>query len=113
VNERLPSHLEAKALLRLAESRGGFGMLLHRGDREQGAILMVIRTNAGESRVCERLPQVTGPARWVLVNPKDIQTDQGLNEYLMRRVAQDPDLWTIELTVPEVERFVSDLSSSA
>jgi hypothetical protein len=111
MNDRLPSHIEAKALLRLAQSRGGFGMLLHRGDLEQGAILVVLRTNAGESRVCERLPQVAGPARWTLVNPKDIQTDQGLNEYLTRRVVQDPDLWTIELTVPEVERFVSDMSS--
>ena len=87
-------------------------MLLHRGDREQGAILLVLRTFEGHSRVCERLPQVTGPARWSLVDPKDIQTDQSLNDYLSRRVAQDPDLWTIELTVPEVERFVSDLSSS-
>ena len=112
MNNRLPTHLEAKALLRLAESRGGFGMLLHRGDREQGAILMVIRTNAGASRLCERLPQVTGPARWALVDPKDIQTEQSLNEYLSRRITQDQDLWTIELTVPEVERFVADLSSS-
>ena len=86
-------------------------MLLHRGDREQGAILLVLRTFDGVSRLCERLPQVAGPARWSLVNPKDIQTDQSFNEYLSRRVAQDPDLWTIELPVPEVERFVSDLSS--
>jgi hypothetical protein len=111
MNARLPSHIEAKALLRLAQARGGFGMLLHRGDLEQGAILLVLRTNAGESRVCERLPQITGSADWALVNPKNIQTDQDLNEYLIRRVAQDPDLWTIELTVPEVERFVSDMSS--
>ncbi|WP_295634143.1 DUF1491 family protein [Novosphingobium sp.] len=111
MSDRLPSHIEAKALLRQAQSRGGFSMLLHRGDRDQGAILLVLRTFTGESSVCERLPQVAGAARWSLVNPKDIQTDQGLNEYLMRRVTQDPDLWTIELTVPEVERFVSDLSS--
>ena len=112
MNARLPSHIEAKALLRLAQSRGGFSMLLHRGDREQGAILLVIRSFSGSLSVCERLPQAVGPAQWAIVKPKDSETDQDLNEYLMRRVAQDPDLWTIELTVPEVERFVSDLPTS-
>ena len=110
MNNRLPSHIEVTALLRMVQSQGGFSMLLHRGDREQGAILLTIRTFAGASSICERLPQATGPARWSVINPTDIQTDQSLNEYLNRRVAQDPDLWTIELTVPEVERFVSDLS---
>ena len=110
LNDRLPSHLEAKGLLRLAQSRGGFGMQLHKGDREQGAILLVLRAFTGESRLCERLPNPGGSYRWSIVSPKNITTEQDLNNYLNRRVDQDQDLWTIELTVPELERFVSDLS---
>ena len=85
--------------------------MLHRGDRDQGAILLVLRTNDGQSRVCERLPDLAGATRWSIIEPKNINTEQDLNEYLKRRVEQDQDLWTIELTVPDVERFVSDLSS--
>lgn len=113
LSARLPPHLETKALLRLAEARGGFGMMLHRGDRDQGSILLVIRTNAGDSKLCERLPDIAGSARWSIISPRNINTEQDLNEYLKRRVEQDRDLWAIELTVPEVERFVSDLSSLA
>lgn len=85
-------------------------MVLHRGDRDQGSILLVVRPNAGESCLFERLPNRVGIDQWSIVSAQTIETEQHLNEYLKRRTAQDPDLWTIELTVPEVERFVSDLS---
>lgn len=107
---RLPAHLEVKALQRLAESRGDFAMVLHRGEREQGSILLVLRSRDGSAKLCERLPNIAGPARWSFVFPKNIVTDEDLDRYLQRRTEQDIDLWTIELTVADAERFVLDLS---
>lgn len=107
---RLSAHLEVKALMRLAESQGGFAALLHRGDNEQGSILLSLRSRDGSSKLCERPPQLDGVARWQFVYPKNIVSEEDLNEYLKRRTAQDADLWTVELTVVDAERFVSDLS---
>lgn len=96
--------------MRLAESRGGFAVVLHRGDSDQGSILLVLRSPNGSSKLCERPPRLDGAARWTFVFPKNIVSEEDLNEYLKRRIGQDPDLWTIELTVADAERFVLELS---
>lgn len=36
MSERLPAQLEASAILRLAESQGGFGAVLAKGERDAG-----------------------------------------------------------------------------
>lgn len=85
-------------------------MVLHRGDNEQGSILLVLRDREVLPRLCEKLPSIDGPARWTFIVPKNIVSEEDLNQYLKRRTDQDSDLWALELTVADAERFVSDLS---
>jgi hypothetical protein len=113
---RLPASLEASALIRLAEASGVFGMVLTRGEPDSGTILIVILDNQGFgqtlARAYERLPKADGTRGWELAAAQDIENKQTFERYLTRRIAQDPDLWVIELTVAEGERFVLNLEDN-
>jgi hypothetical protein len=110
---RLPAALEATALIRLAESHGGFGMVLHRGEPDSGTILIVILDNQGFgqtlARLFERLPKADGTRGWALAKVQDPENKLEFEEYLKRRVAQDRDVWIVELTIAEGEQFILNL----
>lgn len=112
---RLPAALEATALIRLAESQGGFGMVLHRGEPDSGTILIVILDNQGFgqtlARLFERLPNADGTRAWALAKVQDPENKAEFEEYLKRRVAQDRDVWIVELTIAEGEQFILNLGN--
>ena len=113
---RLPAGLEASALIRLAEANGGFGMVLHRGEPDSGTILIVILDNQGFgqslARAFERLPKPDGTRGWTLSKEQDTENKQEFEIYLTRRMAQDRDLWVVELTIAEGERFILNLAAT-
>ena len=91
-------------------------MVLTRGEPDSGTILIVILDNQGFgqtlARAYERLPKADGTRGWELAAAQDIENKQTFERYLTRRIAQDPDLWVIELTVAEGERFVLNLEGN-
>ena len=109
---RLPAHLETGAIRRKAESQGGFAMVLHKGDHDAGTILLVFNGMGTASRLWERMPTLEGSRKWTERNAQVFDNTQELNDFLALRQAQDPDLWILELTVADPERFVSELSSA-
>jgi len=62
--------------------------------------------NQGLGQVFERLPQADGTRRWSLAKRQDADMKQEFEAFLTRRMAQDPDLWVIELTIADGERFI-------
>ena len=106
---RLPAALEISGLIRLTESSGGFAMVLHKGEPDGGTILIVLLDNQGLGRVFERLPQADGTRRWTVAKKQTIENKLDFEEYLVRRRAQDPDVWLIELTVADGERLILNL----
>lgn len=103
---RLPAALEVSALIRLAEASGGFSMVLRKGEPDSGTILVVILDNQGLGKAFERLPQSDGTRRWTLAKQQDAEIKREFEEFLARRMAQDPDLWVIELTIADGERLI-------
>lgn len=112
--DRLPATMEASALIRMAEANGGFGMVLHRGEPDSGTILIVILDNQGFGQTLasafERLPNADGTRGWALAKIQDPEKKQDFESYLTRRIAQDRDLWVVELTIAEGERFILNLA---
>ena len=106
MDTRLPAHLEVSGLLRAVQAAGGFAMVLHKGEREAGTIVVVCAENGTNRRVFERMPSPDGDRKWTLVQSEDIENKASIDDYLIRRQGQDPDLWIIELDVPDGERFV-------
>lgn len=104
---RLPAHLEVGALIRLAESQGGSAMVLNKGERDAGTILLVIMCRGIGAQLYERMPQLDGSRSFVHTKSQDVEKPLEFSEYLDRRRRQDPDIWILEVDIDEIERFVA------
>lgn len=111
MSERLPAHLEVSSMIRLAESNGGFAMVLHKGERDAGTILIVSMFRGTDMRLFERMPQLDGTRPFVLIKSQDIEKPNEFDEYLARRQSQDPDIWVLEVDIDDPERFIALLPS--
>ncbi len=107
---RLPAALEVSGLIRLVEASGGFGMVLRKGEPDGGTILIVLLDNQSLGQLFERLPQLDGTRRWTESKRQSLENRQEFEDYLSRRMAQDPDAWVIELTIADGERLILNLT---
>lgn len=107
MSERLPAHLEVSSLIRLAESNGGFAMVLHKGERDAGTILIVTMFRGSDTRLYERMPQLDGTRPFVLSKTQDIEKPSEFDDYISRRRSQDPDIWVLEVDIDDAERFIA------
>ena len=104
---RLPAHIEVGALLRRVQQEGGFATVLAKGEPDAGTILVILAEKGAEMRAFERVPNPSGERRWTLARAADPADPLEFGEWLERRRKQDPDLWIIELDIPQGERFIS------
>jgi hypothetical protein len=81
-------------------------MVLARGDDHGGALLVQCRDRHVEGLLLER----DFDGRWQAVGPADISVTDAREEYLVRRRRVDPDLWIIELDIPDAPQFVVRLT---
>lgn len=98
---RLTAGLRVAALLRRADLAGRGAYVVHRGDDSAGAIaLAVVRPSGAVELWSQEYDFSSDSSPWVLQASgaaRDIDTA------IARRRAADPDLWAIELELPEKE----------
>jgi hypothetical protein len=110
VTQRLPAHLEAGAIMRLAEAEGGFATVLAKGEHDAGTILLVTLCRGRDGVLYERMPQRDGSRKFIAAKRENSENPQEFSEYLTRRRKQDSDLWLIEVDIADPERFVAQLA---
>jgi hypothetical protein len=103
---RLPAHLEVSGLMRAVQAAGGFAALQARGERETGTILVICCDRGATNELYERMPTARGDRQWALVRKQTSDNHSEFDEYLSRRRKQDPDLWIVELDIPQAQRFI-------
>ena len=103
---RLPAHVEASGLIRAVEAEGGFGMVIAKGERDAGTLLIICCKDGTNCRAYERMPQADGTRAWTLAKAQDTENTGTFQDYLERRRGQDPDLWIVELDIARAERFI-------
>ncbi len=103
MSDRLPTHIAIGALLRRVNDAGGIAMVRAKGDAQGGSILILIEDRSGPVRVLERTVGFDGSVALTESNPGD-----GAEAYWRRRRERDPDLWVVELDIPEAERFAAE-----
>lgn len=108
MDDRLPAHVEVSALIRAVDAQGGFGMVIKKGERDAGTLLIICCENGTKLRAFERMPQLDGTRKWVLSKSQDADKSQEFTEYYERRKRQDDDLWIVELDVANAEQFLKD-----
>lgn len=97
---RLPTGLLVSALLRRVNDIGGFAVVRARGDETAGTVLAIV----GDT-VLERGLGATGDPALIESVPRD---GESVDDYWARRRRSDPDLWIIELDIPEAKRLVAE-----
>lgn len=85
-------------------------MVLRKGERDAGTILLVLLENGKNARLFERMPTLDGDRAWTISKAQDAENKKDFEDYLARRTTQDRDIWLIELDVASVERFVRSLT---
>ena len=103
---RLPAHLEIGSLIRLAETHGGSAMILAKGEKDAGTILLVTMYRRENTQLYERMPQLDGTRAFVQSKAQDPENPIEFSEYLARRRKQDPDRWILELDIEDPQRFI-------
>ena len=106
VDARLPAHVEVSALVRAVNAAGGFAMVLAKGARDAGTIMVICCEKGTNARAFERMPQPDGTRKWTATRTQDPENPADFAEWYNRRHQQDPDLWLVELDVPNPERFI-------
>ncbi|HEX8388599.1 MAG TPA: DUF1491 family protein [Sphingomonas sp.] len=107
MSARLPASLVASALMRRVQEAGGFAAVLARGDPDSGAMLLVARDRDNNHRLFERGLGPKGESAMIDSTPTDSSPDS-VEDYWRKRRQRDPDLWVIELDIPDAERFAAE-----
>lgn len=106
MDDRIPAHLEVTGLIRAVEAEGGFAMVLSKGERTAGTLMVICCNRATPARAYERMPQLDGSRKWVLSKEQDPEKPTDFYQWHQRRGMQDDDLWIVELDIENAERFV-------
>lgn len=101
---RLTSAMLVAALMRRVQQAGGNAAVLARGDADAGEVLLICTDRGVTSSVQQRILGLDGRYRW---QPID-RSESDSATYLERRRSRDPDLWLVELDIPEAERFAAE-----
>jgi hypothetical protein len=109
---RLPPRLEVPALIRRAEAQGGFATVLHKGDPEGGAVLLVVSSRGRHVAGLQRILGMSGAYEWRATGPTDSADSGEVAAFLAKQRQFDPDLWVVELDIAEPERFIAETTGS-
>jgi hypothetical protein len=107
-DDRLPAHVEVGGLIRAVQAAGGFGMVIAKGERDAGTLLVICCENGTNARLFERMPQLDGTRKWTLTKSQNAENPHEFTEYCDRRKRQDPDTWIVELDIANGERFIGN-----
>jgi hypothetical protein len=108
---RLPAQLEAAAIMRRAQSDGGFAAVIRRGDPDRGSLALVVTERGRFHGLLERVMGADWVCLWQLSAAGDADA-AAMQDALEKRGKADADLWIIELDIPNAERFIAETTSA-
>lgn len=107
---RLASSVLVGGLIRLAESQGGFGAVVAKGDATAGAIAVILLEKGGNARLFERTLRPDGSYAWQGTS-QGTENESEFRAALERKQRFDPDLWIVELDIASAERFADEMNA--
>jgi hypothetical protein len=110
MSPRLTSALLVSAMVRRVANEGGNAVVVAKGDATAGSILLICLDKGVRTAFRERLLGVDGGYNWAEVGPPPDADYAEVESWVLRRRARDPDLWVVELDIPNAERFAAETS---
>jgi len=108
---RLASSILVKALIRRAETEGGFGAIVAKGDANAGAVAVILRERGRLVSLRERTLQSDGRYAWQETSSQNVENEHDFSVILAGKRRVDPDLWIIELDIASAERFAAEMNA--
>ena len=108
---RLASSVLVKALIRAAETQGGTGAVLAKGDPFAGAVAVILAERGVKRRFLERMLELSGDYAWRDPGGGEERDEAAFNALVERRRRTDPDLWVVELDIASAERFADEMTA--
>jgi len=97
------------SILRRAAAAGDYATVVHKGDPDRGAILILVASRGRHVAAFERvLDLVSNDYRWQRAGPGESASSAEIQAFLAKRTQFDADLWAIELDIAEPERFIAE-----
>ena len=93
---RLTTDLWVSAHRRVAEAEGVPMMVVRRGDRERGTVLLKVNRLDGSCQVLTQIRHL-GRLAWSPGTGSDPVPEAEADRYIERQTRFDPDLWVIEI----------------
>jgi len=94
---RLTTGLRARAILRLIETRSGFGAVARHGDDTAGDLLLRVRAPDGTVDLYAPTSLPDGTAGWMRLGKPGYADAAAADAAIDRAVTRDPDLWVLDL----------------
>ena len=108
---RLASSVLVKALIRAAETQGGTGAVLAKGDPFAGAVAVILAERGVKRRFLERMLELSGGYAWRDPGGGEERDEAAFSALVERRRRTDPDLWVVELDIASAERFADEMTA--
>ena len=107
---RLSTSVIVSAMMRRAESQGGFAAVLSKGNPTAGALLVILAEKGRKLRILERILQPSGSYAWQDSAGEAAENEEEFQKFLARRQKFDPDMWVLELDIASAERFADEMN---
>jgi hypothetical protein len=98
------------AMVRRVSAEGGNAVVVAKGDATSGSILLICIERGVRTAFRERLLGSGERYEWAVVGSELEAEEQIVAAWLERRREHDPDLWIVELDIPNAQRFVAETS---
>ncbi len=109
---RLATGVYVNALIRRVNQSGGMAMVLAKGDETSGALILITREKGRYSGILERTLTPDGAYKWSPVFSQVIEKEEEISQFCARRQASDPDIWIVELDIPQAARFAAEMDGA-
>ncbi|WP_020591903.1 DUF1491 family protein [Kiloniella laminariae] len=96
-NADLSADLWIMAQVRQSNQRGIPAMILHKGDRDRGSLLLKINLLGPGCQILSQTRDLDGNLAWMAANKGALMSEPDADEYVARALKRDPDLWVVEL----------------
>lgn len=93
------------ALIRNAEQNGAFAAVIRKGDPDAGACLVKVRTLDGNAVLYRPVRNMNGERVWW---PKGPLSEAEIDDFINRRIDDDPDLWVLEIEDRHGRHFLTE-----
>jgi hypothetical protein len=112
MSERLPTHLEAAAIMRRVEAEGGFATVVRKGDPDRGILSLIVQKRGEFRGFLERELGSDFNYSWTFTSADRGESSQRLADLIAQKGRLDPDFWLIELDIADPERFIAETTTS-